>query len=80
MEGTTAIIISLEVVLDTRVPLTEEAEARAGLGDLTARPEAGVEGKEVNVDVNAPWISFAFSIGRHCRRLAYALYPSSHRS
>jgi len=48
-----AIIISLEVVLDIRVPLTEEAAVRAAV-DPIARPEAGVEGKVVGVDVSAP--------------------------
>ena len=47
-----AIIISSEVVLDIRVPLTEEAGARAAVEDLTARPGAGVEGEGVGVDVS----------------------------
>jgi hypothetical protein len=70
MAGTTAIIISPEVVLDTKVSLAEEAsaEARAAVRGLTARLGAGVEGEEVgvDVDVSAPFDSSAFSVGRCC--------------
>ena len=56
MAGTMAIIISPEVVLDTKVPIAEEAGAwaRVALGDLTGRLGAGMEGEERGVGVSAP--------------------------
>ena len=51
-----AIIISSEVVLDIRVPLTEEAGARAAVEDLTARPGAGVEGVGVDVSTSLAYL------------------------
>jgi len=56
MAGTMAIIISPEVVLDTKVPIAEEAGAGAGGGGGLPRGGwgGGMEGEERGVGVSAP--------------------------